>query len=86
MKITADLDSLHYSKLTTLQTQLNQDVQTLLQLAIDDLYERHQLNRPMTEGQKSLAILRKNGFIGCLQGDGNLSQDYKQLLDWQDKP
>jgi hypothetical protein len=77
MQITADLDSLHYSKLTTLQTQLNQDIQTLLQLAIDDLYERHQLTPPMTEGQKSLAILRKNGFIGCLQGDGNFPQDYK---------
>ena len=61
----------------TLKTQLNQDVQTLLQLAIDNLYERHQLTPPMTEGRKSLAILRKNGFIGCLQGDGNLSQDYK---------
>jgi len=77
MQITTDLDSSHYNKLKTLQTQLNQDVQTLLQLAIDDLYERHQLNPPMTEGQKSLAILRKNGFIGCLQDDGNLPQDYK---------
>lgn len=51
MQITTDLDSSHYGKLRTLQTQLNQDVQTLLQLAIDDLYERHQLTPSMTEDQ-----------------------------------
>ncbi len=39
MQITADLDSSHYDKLATLQTQLNQDIPMLLQLAIDDLYE-----------------------------------------------
>jgi len=68
MQIIANLDAQHYDKLTTLQAQLNKDATALLQLAIDSLYEHYQLN----EGQKALAILQKNGFIGCLQGDGDL--------------
>jgi hypothetical protein len=45
-----------------------------LQLAIDSLYEHYQLY----EGQKALAILQKNGFIGCLQGDGDLSENFSR--------
>lgn len=36
-------------------------------------------------GREALAILRRNGFIGCLHGNGHLSQDYKQELDWNHK-
>ncbi len=49
--------------------------------AIDELCARHNV----ATGSDALAILRKNGFIGCLHGDGRLSQDYKQKLDWSHK-
>ena len=37
-------------------------------------------------GVDALAILNKNGFIGCLHSNNEeLSQNYKKLLDWNHK-
>ena len=37
-----------------------------------------------TEGEKVLQLLEKYELLGCMKGDGNLSEDYKTHL-WQDK-
>jgi hypothetical protein len=37
-----------------------------------------------TEGQKVLRVLEQHRLIGCMEGDGNLSVDYKNHL-WNDK-
>lgn len=37
-----------------------------------------------TEGQKVLRILEQHQLIGCMEGDGHLSVDYKNHL-WSDK-
>ena len=33
-----------------------------------------------TEGEKMLQILETHGLLGCMEGDGNLSENYKQHL------
>lgn len=40
---------------------------------------------PLTEGEKVLAILQKTGFLGSMPDISNLSEDYKNYLDWSDK-
>lgn len=50
-------------------------------LAIDELYARHQI----AVGADALAILRKNGVVGCRHDDIDLSEKYKEKLDWSNK-
>jgi hypothetical protein len=50
-------------------------------LAIDELYAHHQI----AVGADALAILRKNGVVGCLHDDSDLSEKYKEKLDWSSK-
>ena len=33
-----------------------------------------------TEGEKMLKILEDHGLLGCMEGDGKLSENYKQHL------
>lgn len=33
-----------------------------------------------TEGAKMLGIMEDYGLLGCMEGDGNLSENYKQHL------
>ncbi len=40
---------------------------------------------PSTEGEKILAILQKTGFLGSMPDVANLSENYKDYLDWSDK-
>ncbi|MDM8564847.1 hypothetical protein QUF74_04260 [Candidatus Halobeggiatoa sp. HSG11] len=81
MQINTELDTQHYEKLQQLQRIMGKNLRTLLELAIDDLYARHNVS----VGHDALTILQKNNFIGCLHGDGKLSQNYKQELDWSGK-
>jgi len=73
----------HTNPQETIEKALKMYVEYLQQQGVIQTSENENLQ--LTEGQKALAILQGSGFIGCLQGDGNLSQDYKQVLDWQDK-
>ncbi len=36
-------------------------------------------------GEDVLSILNKNGFIGCLHSNEELSQNYKKYLNWNHK-
>ncbi len=38
-----------------------------------------------TEGEKLLAILQETDFLGSLPDDENLSENYKDYLDWSHK-
>jgi prophage tail gpP-like protein len=79
MHIEAELDTVHAERLLELQQRLQKPlpeiVADILSTAIDARIEA-----PETEGQKMLNIFAEEGLIGCLQGDGNLSVDYKQHL------
>lgn len=83
MHIEAELDSVHAERLLELQQRLQKPlseiVPDILSKAIDARIEA-----PENEGQKMLRIFADEGLIGCLQGDGNLSVDYKQHL-WGNK-
>lgn len=37
---------------------------------------------PETEGEKALRLLEEHGLLGCMEGDGYLSENYKKHL-WQ---
>lgn len=79
MHIEAELDTVHAERLLELQQRLQKPlpevVADILSTAIDARIGAHE-----TEGQKMLSIFAEEGLIGCLQGDGNLSVDYKQHL------
>ncbi|NOT12872.1 MAG: hypothetical protein HOP23_13740 [Methylococcaceae bacterium] len=79
MHIEAELDTVHAERLLALQQRLQKPlpeiVADILSTAIDARIEA-----PENEGQKMLSIFAEEGLIGCLQGDGNLSVDYKQHL------
>ena len=82
MFIEAELDDAHSERLLALQERLQKPlteiVVDLLAQAIDS-----KLGVDEPEGQKMLRIFAEEGLIGCIQGDGKLSVDYKQHL-WSD--
>lgn len=79
MHIEAELDDVHAERLLELQQRLQKPlsevVTDILTKAIDA-----RIAAPENEGQKMLNIFAEEGLIGCLNGDGNLSVDYKQHL------
>jgi hypothetical protein len=79
MRIEAELDDIHAERLLQLQRRLNKPlaevVADMLAQALDEAPEP-----PETEGQKLLRILEEHGLLGCMEGDGNLSVEYKKHL------
>lgn len=45
---------------------------------------KNQTNQ-QTEGERVLAILQKNGYLGSMPDVADLSENYKDYLDWSDK-
>ncbi len=82
MQITAELDSQHLEKLQTLETQLQQNTSEFIAWAIDKIYQEK--NSP-TEGQTAYQLMQQSGFIGCVELNENLSENYKEHLDWNHK-
>jgi len=82
MQITADLDSQHLEKLHTLEKTLKKNTSELIAFAIDEIYNTK--NIP-TEGERVLAILQKTGYLGSLPDVSDLSENYKDYLNWGDK-
>ena len=82
MQITAELDSQHLEKLQTLEKTLKKSTSELIAFAIDEIYSTK--NTP-TEGARVLAILQKTGFLGSMPDTADLSENYKNHLDWSEK-
>jgi len=82
MQITAELDNQHLEKLHALEKALRKNTSELISLAIDEIYQR-QMPVALNEGQKAYQIMQQTGFIGSMAGDGYLSENYKDALDWQ---
>jgi hypothetical protein len=82
MQITAELDSQHLEKLHALEKKLKKDTSELIAYAIDEIYNTK--NTP-TEGEKVLGILQKTGYLGSMPDVADLSESYKDYLDWGDK-
>lgn len=79
MHIETELDTLHSERLQQLQQHLQQPLTTIIAQivakAIDDTFMSTEV-----EGQKILNIMTQRGLLGCMEGDGNLSTDYKRHL------
>lgn len=82
MQITAELDSQHVERLQVLEQTLKKNTSELIAFAIDEIYKEKQLP---TEGEKVLAILQKTGFLGSMPDTTDLSENYKNHLDWSEK-
>lgn len=81
MQLNMELGSQHYEKLRQLQHTVGKDLRSVVELAIDELYARRQV----AVGADALAILRQNGVVGCLHDESDLSEKYKEKLDWSNK-
>ncbi len=82
MQITAELDSQHIEKLHTLEKSLKKSTSELIAIAIDEIFSK---NVAKTEGQTAYQLMQQSGFIGCVENDENLSENYKDYLDWSHK-
>jgi len=84
MQITIELDQQHIEKLHEQERKLKKTVSELITLAIDEIYSKKEA-QAVTEGQRAYQIMQESGFIGCLESDENLSENYKDYLDWSHK-
>ncbi|NOQ35052.1 MAG: hypothetical protein GQ569_04065 [Methylococcaceae bacterium] len=41
--------------------------------------------KEQTEGEKAYQLMLQSGFIGCVESNENLSENYKEHLDWNHK-
>ena len=82
MQITVELDSQHLDKLRALETSLKINTSELIALAIDEVCTKNTAN---SDAQNAYQLMQQSGFIGCLEDDGNLSENYKDYLDWSPK-
>ncbi len=79
MHIEAELDEIHAERLLHLQQKLQKPMVEVVAEAIDALNDAI-LKRHETHGERILRIMEEEGLIGCMEGDGNLSVDYKKHL------
>ena len=50
-----------------------------------EFYKVQNTKSTPTEGEKVLAILKKTGYLGSMPDATDLSENYKDYLDWGDK-
>jgi len=81
MHIEAELDDLHAERLLELQRHSNKSLPQLVAEMLAKAIEETTIS-PETEGQKVLRILEEHGLLGCMEGDGRLSVEYKKQL-WE---
>lgn len=81
MQITAELDQQHFERLQQLEQQSGKNTSLLIEEAIDEMFVR----RKGMPAYQALEVMRSNGFIGCMEGDAELSVRYKEKLDWSHK-
>jgi hypothetical protein len=79
MHIEAELDDIRSERLLALQQRLQKPLADIITDILSKAIDAN-IETPETEGQKMLRIFTEEGLIGSLQGDGNLSVDYKQHL------
>jgi predicted transcriptional regulator len=81
MQITAELDSQHLEKLQALEKSLKKDTSEIIAIAIDEVFTKTTVK---TEGQKAYELMQQSGFIGSMEDVLDLSENYKDYLDWSD--
>jgi shikimate kinase len=71
----SQLDQRFIDQIQTIQKQTNQDINQILQTAIDLYYQQI-----TTQENDPLAALKQSKFIGCGESDTDLSSTYKSKL------
>ncbi|MEQ1531663.1 MAG: hypothetical protein ABL925_20315 [Methylococcales bacterium] len=77
MQITAELDNQHMEKLQALEKTLKKTQSELIAFAIDEIFAKTPIK---SEGQTAFELMQQSGFIGSLEDNGNLSENYKNYL------
>ena len=72
MQLEIELDNDSVEKLAYIQKQINQDVNDVIKQAIQQYYNQIQTNEI-----SALTLFRELGLVGCIQGDSDLSVNYK---------
>lgn len=75
-RINARLDAELARKVDELCELTGQSASAIIKVALEAYYERTR-----AAGMSPRAVLERSGFIGCAEGDPNLSTDYKGLLE-----
>ena len=79
MKLQLQLDEPHSEKIRCLQRDLNINLELLVQQGIDLLYEKQY------QSSRVFQILQETGFIGSLEAESGLSENYKEIIDLEYK-
>ncbi len=82
MQIIAELDSQHVEKLHLLEKSLKKTTSELIAFAIDEVFTK--APNP-SEGQSAYQLMLQSGFIACMEDGADLSENYKDYLNWGDK-
>lgn len=84
MHIELELDDRYTERLLSLQKRLNKPLQDIVAELLIERIEQNQttatMSKPETQGQAMLNLMEQHGILGCMEGDGNLSVDYKKHL------
>lgn len=83
MRIEAELDDIHAERLLEIQRESGKPLSDLVSEMIAKAIDKEP--PPETEGQKILRLLEEHGLLGCMEGDGHLSENYKKYLWGQSK-
>lgn len=79
MHIETELDDVYAERLLKLQKQLKKPLPQLVAEMLAKVLDETPVPAE-TEGQKVLRILEQHQLLGCMEGDGHLSIDYKKHL------
>ena len=74
-RINARVEQEYIDKLEVLKNQQHSSITQVLKMAIDEYYASHVLR---ATAQRE--ALLSSGFIGCAEGDENLSESYKEAI------
>lgn len=80
MHIETELDDRHAQRLLELQQRSNRPLSELVAEILARALDEQAPASSETEGQRAYRLLDEAGLIGCIEGDGRLSIDYKQRL------
>jgi hypothetical protein len=79
MNITIHLEDEQVRKLTYIQQQTDLDLSVVVSRDISEVIETH-YQQLQTKRESPLQIFEELGLVGCIDGDRNLSTNYKKAM------
>ncbi|MTF40680.1 CopG family transcriptional regulator [Cyanobacterium aponinum] len=75
LEINTKLTEKTADKLAYIQTQTQEEINQILELAIDNYYQKIKGKQ-----KTSLELLEESGLIGCISAEPDLSTNYKSVI------